>query len=133
MSKSVEGSFINLTDSLTQIKGKIAKVPTDSGKGKSVPKEGGVATLMQFVELFEGEEKRKEYEKMYVNEGIKYSDLKRGLASSIYRQLKPIQEKRAKLEKEKAYVDSVIEQGAKKASKIASGVLSEVKRKMGVI
>lgn len=34
MSKSVEGSYINLTDSLGEIKAKLAKVPTDSGKGK---------------------------------------------------------------------------------------------------
>src|SRR3989344_4858787 len=34
MSKSVSGSFINLTDDLTTIKEKLAIVPTDSGKGK---------------------------------------------------------------------------------------------------
>lgn len=34
MSKSVEGSYINLTDSLEEIKSKLAKVPTDSGKGE---------------------------------------------------------------------------------------------------
>src|SRR3989344_2612228 len=37
MSKSVEGSFIALTDELETIKKKLASVPTDSGKGEKVP------------------------------------------------------------------------------------------------
>ena len=37
---------------------------TDSGKGKEVPSSGGVAHLLAFVELFQGEKKRKEYEEM---------------------------------------------------------------------
>src|ERR1035437_6974497 len=41
MAKSVEGSYINLTDDLETIKSKLAKVPTDSGQmGGSVPNKG---------------------------------------------------------------------------------------------
>src|SRR3989304_1290096 len=39
MSKSVEGSYIQLTDDLAMIKKRLAAAPTDSGKGKSVPAE----------------------------------------------------------------------------------------------
>ena len=53
MSKSVEGSSINLTDDLNTIKKKLASAPTDSGKGDKVPEKGGVAGLLTFVELFE--------------------------------------------------------------------------------
>src|SRR5690606_13730904 len=52
MSKSVEGSYINLTDSLDEIKAKIAKIPTDEGKGAEI--YGGVKNLFGFVELFQG-------------------------------------------------------------------------------
>ena len=87
MSKSVEGRFINLTDDLETIKAKLAKAPTDSGKGninqfqegplttgkinsyenahKVVQK--GVAALLEFVELFQGVEKRKAYERQYID------------------------------------------------------------------
>ena len=44
MSKTVEGSSINLTDTLEDIKSKIAKVPTDGGHGEKV--EGGVKSLL---------------------------------------------------------------------------------------
>ncbi|MCJ7714857.1 tryptophan--tRNA ligase, partial [Candidatus Bathyarchaeota archaeon] len=43
MSKSKPGSYINLIDNLSTIKEKLAKVPTDSGKGKKVPEKGGVS------------------------------------------------------------------------------------------
>lgn len=132
MSKSVEGSYINLTDELAVIKKKLAGAPTDSGKGEKVPSEGGVANLLKLVELFEGEKRRQEYEKMYVGEGVRYGDLKAELAEAIDKEISPIREKRAELEKNPEYVDQVIEQGAKKARVIANKTVKEVKEKMGL-
>ena len=133
MSKSIDGSFINLTDDLKMIQKRLAGAPTDSGKGEKVPTKGGVANLLQFVELFQGEEKREEYEELYVGEGIRYGDLKKELATAIYEELKPIQEKRRELEKNPDYVKQVIEDGAKKAREIASATVKEVREKMGLI
>ena len=133
MSKSVEGSYIGLTDSLKEISEKLARTPTDIGKGTTIPKEGGVAVLLDLVELFEGKEKRKKYELCYTNNGIKYSELKKELAEAIFRELKPIQEKRKELEAKPEYIEKVIEEGAQKARKIAQETLREVKEKMGFI
>ncbi len=133
MSKSVEGSFINLTDSLDEIKSKLSSAPTDSGKGDKVPIEGGVANLLQLVELFEGTEKRRKYEKEYRESGIKYQELKAGLANAVFEELKPIQEKRRHFEENLDEVDRIIREGAEKASKIAKETIKEVKEKMGFI
>jgi len=153
MSKSVEGSYINLTDSLEEIINKLAKTPTDSGKGtinrfkvekydeqyinKYISENNkealGVATLMEFVELFQGKEKREKYEKDYLSDGIKYSSLKEDLASAIYKDNKPIQEKRAELEKNPEYIEKILKQGCLKATKVASETLFEVKKAMGLI
>lgn len=133
MSKSVEGSYINLTDDLKTIQKRFAGAPTDSGKGETVPTTGGVFNLLKFVELFEGLEKRKKYEKKYIEEGIKYGDLKKELADAIYKKLKPIQEKRKELEHKTTYVDEVIKSGAEKARKIAKETVLEVKEKMGLL
>ncbi len=130
MSKSVEGSYINLTDSLDEIKGKIAKIPTDSGKGTIIT--GGVKNLFEFVELFEGKEKREEYEAQYLGEGVRYGDIKRELADAIYEELAPIQEKRAKFEADSEYVNKVIEDGAQKAREIARETIDDVRFKMGL-
>jgi tryptophanyl-tRNA synthetase len=155
MSKSVEGSYINLSDKLEVISDKLAGVPTDIGRGHieknkgvklyipenapiggqvvSVNPSGGVGTLMKLVELFIGKEKREEYEKMYQGSGMKYRNLKEELAEAIYGELKPIQEKRAEIENTRGYVDRVILEGAERARKIAGETLREVREKMGLI
>jgi len=133
MSKSVEGSYINLTDGLETIKAKLAKAPTDSGKGERVPEKGGVAALLMFVGLFQGKQKRQDYEKAYTSSGIKYSELKEELSSTIYKALQPIQEKRKYFEERPEDVDRIISQGAQKAKEVASTTLSETKQAMGLI
>ena len=133
MSKSVKGSYINLTDNLETIKNKLASVPTDIGKGGEIPQRGGVFVLLSFVELFEGKNKRMEYEQKYLNAGIEYSKMKDELAEAIFNELKPIQEKRAKLENKPEYIEKVIKDGAERARKIAQETLKEVKEKMGLL
>lgn len=157
MSKSVKGSSISLTDSLDTIESKLSGAPTDSGQGKIVKKETdpdqpktsvtgsklyidqntgeasiGVANLMKFVELFEGQDKRAHYEDLYQGAGIRYGDLKQELAQAIYQELRPIQIKRRELEAKSEYVDQVILAGAKKARAIGSKNLAEIKEKMGL-
>lgn len=142
MSKTVEGSYINLTDDLDTIKAKLAKVPSDSGKGVikdglyvselNTP-SGGVKSLMQLVELFEGNEKRAEYNKQYQTTGIRYSDLKRALAEAIYKELEPIQQKRKVLEANPKKVDRIIKEGNEQAIAIAAETIKEVKDKMGLL
>jgi tryptophanyl-tRNA synthetase len=131
MSKSVEGSFINLTDDLETIKQRLSGAPTDSGKGDKAPKSGGVANLLKFVELFQGAKRRKEYEEQYTSDGIKYSELKKELANAIYEELKPIQEKRKYFEDNPEEVEKIIKEGAERARAIAIETIKEVKEKMG--
>jgi len=134
MSKSKKDSYINLIDSLDIIKDKLAKVPTDIGKGKRVPNKGGVFTLLTLVELFEGREKRFNYEKLYLStKGIRYKLLKEELATAMYKELKPIQEKRKFYEKQPQLVNKILEQGRKYASHIAKQTIQEVKEKMGLV
>jgi len=85
------------------------------------------------VELFEGKEKRKSYEKSYLNSGIKYKELKDQLGEAIYEELKPIQEKRNYYKEHPKLVDEILEQGQEYASQIAKQTLKEVKEKMGLI
>jgi tryptophanyl-tRNA synthetase len=132
MSKSVEGSYINLTDDLETIKGKLAKAPTDSGKGETPTP--GVKALLEFVELFQGKLRREAYEKQYTTgEGIRYSELKKELAQAIYNELQPFQEKRKHFEDNPHIVNQIIEEGNKKASSLAVETMKEVKQKMGLL
>lgn len=133
MSKSVEGSYISLTDDLEIIKKKLAGAPTDSGSGDKVPEKGGVANLLQLVDLFEGPEKRKEYEIQYKTTGIRYGDLKAELAEAIFAELEPIQKQRKIYENDPSLVDRIIKNGADKARKIANQTLEDVRAKIGLL
>lgn len=132
MSKSVEGSYINLTDSLAQIQKALSSAPTDSGKGETIPTKGGVANLLTFVELFQGIDRRREYELAYLGNGLRYGDLKKELAQAIFDTLQPIQTKRLELEANTDYVDQVMADGARRAREVAVETITSVKQKMGL-
>jgi len=123
-------SYINLTDTLETIKTKIAKIPTDEGKGEEIT--GGVKSLFDFIELFQGKERRNLLEEQYKTTGVRYGEIKSELSEAIFNELRPLQEKRQKLENDSAYVESVIAEGAEKARKVASQTLQEVREKMGL-
>lgn len=152
MSKTVEGSFIAITDDLETINKRLAGAATDSGKGtitlqqkeyagKQVEQKiytdqsgtaSGVGNLLTFVELFLGKNARSEYEHNYQNGGIRYGDLKQTLAAEIYKQMAPLQAKRAELVADTKYVDDVMATGAAKARAVAIATLAEVKKSMGL-
>lgn len=138
MSKSVSGSYINLSDDLDAIKNKVAKIPTDSGKGELgeqflVNRESPLFNLLSLVELFEGLDKVEHYKKMYVTDGIKYKNLKEELSHAIYKKIKPIQERRREFEENQQVVDEIIEEHTTRCRRIAFETLHEVKQKMGLI
>lgn len=133
MSKSIEGSYINLTDDLETIKAKLAKAPTDAGRGEKFPSDGSAANIMAFVELFEGHDRAMQYRQQYKETGIKYGELKTELAEAIYKELQPIQEKRAYYEAHPKEVDQILADGAAYARSIADQTLAEVRAKMGLV
>ena len=132
MSKSVEGSYINLTDDLSAIEKKLAAAPTDSGtKGGELPKDGGVANLFAMLGLF-SKEKHSKFAKAYHGGTIRYSDMKKVLADLIYKELQPIQSKRKEFEQNPALVDSILEESIKECRKLAEETMVEVRSKMGI-
>ena len=133
MSKSVKGSYLSLTDDLKTIKEKLARVPTDLGRGKKIPKEGGVTNLLILVELFLGKKAREGYEKEYLDRGVKYALLKEKLAQTIYKELKPIQKRRKYFEENPGKVDKILAEGRIYCSKIAKDTLAEAKKAMGLV
>ncbi len=145
MSKSIENSYVNLTDSLEEIQQKIAKIPTDTGTGTIQPNgrnttytsnEGknsaGTASLLSFIHLFLGGDRRRELEEQYKTTGIRYGEVKKELAQTIFDELSSFQGKRLELENNPEYVDRVIKEGAEKAREAASETIIEVRQKMGL-
>ncbi len=130
MSKTIEGSSINLTDSLDEIKRKIVKIPTDGGQGQEIT--GGVKSLFEFVKLFKGGDRMNELVAQYRSEGVRYGDIKSEVSEAIFEELGPLQERRKELENNPGYVNKVIEEGAQKARLVARETITEVRVKMGL-
>jgi len=130
MAKSVEGSYINLTDTQEEIRKKIRSIPTATVAGGEM--NAGVKTLFTFAELFLPTgigDFRKEYEAR----SLQFSGMKEAVSDAIYNELEPIQEKRKEIEANSSYIDQVIKEGAKKARVIASQTVKEVREKMGLL
>ncbi len=133
MSKSVEGSYITLTDDLETIQKRLASAPTDSGTaGGDVPTEGGVANLFAMLKLFAGQEISSKFSQDYQIKQIRYSDLKEALAQAIYKELQPFQEKRKEFAANQKLLDEILEQSNAECRKEAEETMREVRQKMGI-
>ncbi len=133
MSKTIEGSYLLLTDSLQMIRKRLAQAPTDTGRGSAIPCSGGVANLLALVKLFEGEKVFEEYQEQYLHEGIRYDRMKDNLAIAIYKELLPIQERRKYYEDNYSLAEDILDEGREYCAKVAKETLQEVKEKMGLI
>ena len=134
MSKTVEGSYITLADDLETIKKRIAKTPTDSGTlGGNIPQEGGVANLFTLLKLFTDKEVFVKFVIDYREGKIRYSEMKEVLATAVFKELKPIQEKRQEFENNSDLVDEIIREHTEKCRERALRTMVEVKEKMGLL
>lgn len=127
MSKSVEGSFVTLTDSKDEIIKKIRSIPTATTAGGEMNE--GVKALFVFAELFV-KDQTDSFKKKFNNGSLQFSEMKDTVAAAIYKELKPIQEARSKIKKEE--IEKVVQAGAEKARKIAQKTVAEVKEKIGL-
>ncbi|HZZ98906.1 MAG TPA: tryptophan--tRNA ligase [Candidatus Saccharimonadia bacterium] len=129
MSKSVEGSFINLVDDLETIRKKIRAVPTATTAGGEM--SGGIKTLFSFLELC-APEKIVGFKGQFDDGSLRFVELKDAVAEALFEQLKPMQAKRKELENNPSYVDQVIMDGNERARDVARQTVNDVKEKMGL-
>lgn len=130
MSKTIEGTYINLTDSMEDIRKKIRSIPTASQSGGEM--NTGLKSLFAFADLFIPSE-IEGFKKQFSDGSLKFVEIKDAISEAIYKELQPFQEKRKEIEKDQKYVNRVIKQSAEKARSIASKTVKEVKEKMGLI
>ena len=130
MSKSQPSGCLFLDDSPAEIRGKLMRATTDSGKEvkydeKSKP---GVSNLLLiYSEL--SEKSVNAIEKIYSGKG--YAEFKKDLVEIVIRALRPFQEKKRGLKP--AEIKKTLALGNKKANAVASKKLLEVKKKIGLL
>jgi tryptophanyl-tRNA synthetase len=134
MGKSIEGSYINLSDDLDTIKSRLAKAPTDSGTvGGAIPNSGGVGNLFTLLKMFVAKDVFIKFVEDYREKRIRYSEMKQVLAEAIYKELEPIQERRKVYEETPHLVDDILDEHTEKCRKVAGETMKEVREKMGLL
>jgi len=134
MAKSAESkyNYISLLDSPVEIKEKIKKAVTDSGKEIKYDKENKPA-ISNMLNIMFGitDINIKELENKYAD--ANYHEFKNDLAEELIKFLEPIQEKYEYYKNNQKEVCEILEQGKKEAKKIAEKTMEEVRIKIGFI
>jgi len=131
MSKSDENAnaVVYILDSKDDIIRKFRRAVTDSGseiiRGDDKP---GINNLITIYSVLSGKTPE-EVEKEFAGRG--YGDFKTAVGELCADSLKPVQDEYFRLMADKKYLESVMKEGAEKASYAARRTLSKVKRKMG--
>ncbi len=120
MSKTIAGSYIELTDSLETIRKKIRSIPTAT---EGHAGEEKLKTLFTYAELFLGHKPSGE-------DLSQYAPLKDKIAAAIYEQIEPIQEKRKQISE--SDIDKIIKESADKARETAQKTIKQIKKVMGL-
>ena len=133
MSKSLGAdSYVAIFDRPEIIRKKIMSAVTDSGREIKfdMKEKPAISNLMTIYKLVSGKDFA-QIENQFKNKG--YGDFKKDLAEKIIEFLKPIQDKRIKLEKDKKKILSqTLELGRKKAQKEADKTMKLVREVVGL-
>ena len=127
MSKSYNNT-IELFATEDETKKKVMKIPTDSLLPSD--KKSDDTTLFKIMKMFKVDE---DYLSSYLNGGIGYGDAKKKLAETVNNYLKPYRQKYNEYMSDKAKLDEMLTNGAKKAREIAKETLKNVKKTLGLI
>ncbi len=132
MSKSdQEPSRIGLFDTPEQIKKKIGSATTDSGKEiKFNPKEKpGISNLLTIYSLF-SDKPIKDLEKDFKDKN--YQEFKASLSELLIKKLEPFRNKKTEYDKNPAFIEKILADGAKRAEKQAKETMQKVRVAMGL-
>lgn len=123
---------IGIFDTPEEIKGKIMRARTDSGKIiKYDPKRKlGISNLLTIYSLL-SEKQIKSLEKSFKGKG--YQEFKKSLALLLINSLETFRRKRKELLTREVYIKELLNRGKNRAQSQAQSIMQEIKTKMGLI
>jgi len=131
MSKSY-GNTIELFDTPGRTKKRIMSIKTDSTPVEA-PKDPTSCNVFALYKLLAEPDEVAALKQRYEAGGMGYGDAKKLLAEAVERLLAPARERRTKLEGDSDYVEDILVTNAKKARRIAQGVMADVYDACGLL
>ena len=132
MSKSDEpNSYIAILDKPEEIRRKFRRAVTDSDGEIRVDRENkpGVTNLLDILSAVTGEGAQQIADRL---SGKGYGALKDEVAEAVIAELAPVQARYSEILADKAYLESVMQSGAERASRIAVKTMRKVHKKLGL-
>jgi tryptophanyl-tRNA synthetase len=132
MSKSLD-NCIYLDETKEEIWKKLSTAVTDTNrKRRSDPGNPDVCNIFTMHKAFSPKKDVNYCERECRTAGIGCLDCKKILLDNMYTELEPIQKKQKELRKKKEYIYDVLQDGKKRAKKIAVETMDEVYKKLGI-
>lgn len=127
MSNSYNNAIF-ISDSKEIVKTKVADMITDPQRARrSDPGRPDFCNVFTFHELYTGKEMVKEVEEGCRKATIGCVDCKQMMGSNLNKALEPLRDKRKELEANPKIIDNIIDEGNRKARKIAKDTMEEVR------
>ncbi len=124
-------AFISMDDDPDTIIRKFKRAVTDSGSEiKFSPDKPGISNLLTIYTAYTGKT-FEEAEAEFVGKG--YGDFKIKVGEAVAEVMEPIRQEKNRILADKAYIDSVLAQGAERAERIAYRTLGKVYKKVGLL
>ncbi len=130
MSKSYDNT-IEIFEPEKSVKKKVMRIVTDSTPVED-PKDPETCNVFAMLKLVAPPEELKEWEQKYRAGGMGYGAAKKRLVELLHEYFGPYRQKRAELENDPAFVNSVLESGAQRARLIAQATMERVRRATGL-
>ena len=124
-------AFISMNDDPDTIVRKFKRAVTDSDNAIVYsPEKTGISNLISIYSAF-ADKNIEEVEKEFA--GCGYGQFKLAVAEAVASVIEPIRQEKNKLLTDKAYLDSVLKNGAERAERLAYRTLNKVYKKVGLV
>jgi len=130
MSKSYNNT-IEIFGAEKDTKARVMRIVTDSTP-LDQPKDPSTCNVFALYKLFATETERAELEARYRVSGFGYGTAKKALFEKLWGYFEPFRKRREELQKDPAYVEAVLKEGAERARVEARKTLSAARRAVGL-
>lgn len=130
MSKSYNNTIEIFADP-KEAKASIMRIVTDSSTVED-PKDPEKCNVFGLYRLFATDAEREEMTARYRKGGLGYGEVKKALFEKFDAQFAPLRRKRAELQKDPGYVESVLQKGAERARAEARKTLRKARQAVGL-
>jgi tryptophanyl-tRNA synthetase len=130
MSKSY-GNNIDIFGDEKETRKRVMSIVTDSTPVEA-PKDPERSTIVQLYSLFASKDELANMRERFKKGGTGYGDFKKELFEKLWEYFAPMRKRREEILRDKDYIDTVLEKGAKRANEIADQVMQRVRKAVGL-